>query len=190
MTIARVPESQPWFLCVQLLCKRRAHKKLRKVQRVKHKQLFSVPGSVRVFRRERRKGSNSTCSEFTISLKPHQDEGIEEIRTARSTFPIVFGHVPRVAQVIRCERDANLPRIYHMRLSRKAIEIVIMSNQNSCPPTLNDASPEKGREAPATSPTLTTLTQKKREGEREKERRLRGNTCREERSTFPIVFVP
>ncbi len=55
-----------------------------------------------------------------------------------------------------------------MRLSRKAIEIVIMSNQNSCPPTLNDASPEKGREAPATSPTLTTLTRKEREREREK----------------------
>jgi len=66
-----------------------------------------------------------------------------------------------------------------------------MSNQNSCPPTLNDASPEKGREAPATSPTLTTLTQKERERERKDYEEIRAERrgVHFQLFLFPVMHV-
>ncbi len=59
------------------------------------------------------------------------------IRTARSTFPIVFEKtVPRVAQVIRREGDANraedIPRV----LTSYSFEVVVKSLRKTCLPTL------------------------------------------------------
>ena len=92
---------------------------------------------------------------------------------------------PELLQSFDAKETPILSKIYHLCLSRKTIEIVVGSAQNSCPPTFTVLQRRSTSHFPDPDNIVTD-----RERERERERRLRGNTCREERSTFPIVFVP